>query len=33
MTFYDALEAEGEVTFPSKIVWGSWAPSKVSFFA
>ena len=30
---YDALEAKGEVTSPSKIIWGSWAPIKVSFFA
>ncbi|RVW79719.1 Calmodulin-binding protein 60 B [Vitis vinifera] len=27
-SFYNALEAEGEVTFPSKIIWGSWAPTK-----
>ncbi|RVW36213.1 hypothetical protein CK203_095779 [Vitis vinifera] len=25
---YDALEAKGEVTSPSKIIWGSWAPIK-----
>ncbi|RVW29835.1 Calmodulin-binding protein 60 B [Vitis vinifera] len=27
-SFYNALEVEGEVTFPSKIIWGSWAPTK-----
>ena len=31
-SFYNALEVEGEVTFPSKIIWGSWAPTKVSCF-
>ena len=29
-SFYDALEVDGEVPFPLKLVWGSWAPTKVS---
>ena len=32
-SFYNALEEKGEVTFPSKIIWDSWAPTKVSFFS
>ena len=32
-SFYNALEDKGEVTFPSKIIWDSWAPTKVSFFS
>ena len=32
-SFYNALEDNGEVTFPSKIIWDSWAPTKVSFFS
>ena len=32
-SFYNALENVGEVTFPSKIIWNSWVPTKVSFFA
>ena len=31
-SFRDALEVKGEMTFPSKIEWGSWTPTKVSFF-
>ena len=30
-SFFVALE--GDVAFPLKIVWGSWAPTKVTFFA
>ena len=32
-SFYNALEDGGEVTFPSKIIWDFWAPTKVGFFA
>ena len=32
-TMWTILEDRGEVTFPSKIIWDSWAPTKVSFFA
>lgn len=31
-SFYFALELEGEVSFPSKVVWASWAFIKVRFF-
>lgn len=31
-SFYSTLELENEVLAPSKLVWGSWAPSKVGFF-
>ncbi|RVW48074.1 Cell division protein FtsZ-like 2-2, chloroplastic [Vitis vinifera] len=27
-SFYNALENMGEVTFPSKMIWNSWAPTK-----
>ncbi|RVW23310.1 putative ribonuclease H protein [Vitis vinifera] len=29
-SFYNALEDKGEVTFPSKIIWDSWAPTKAA---
>ncbi|RVX04499.1 Phosphatidylinositol 4-phosphate 5-kinase 1 [Vitis vinifera] len=29
-SFRDALEVKGEMTFPSKIEWGSWTPTKLS---
>lgn len=28
----ESMELKGEVSFSSKIVWGSWAPTKVGFF-
>lgn len=31
-SFFVALEVEGEVTFPPKILWGSWASTKMVFF-
>ena len=32
-TFYNALEEGCEVVFPSKTIWGSWAPIEVCFLA
>ena len=29
---YDCLELRRLVDFPSKVIWKSWAPSKVTFF-
>ena len=29
-SFCSSLKAKGEVPFPLKLVWGSWAPTKVS---